>query len=275
LAGWPSDLDGVGCRMEVEVVLRPFEEEIVNKFKVFSWKHGGGKAIPRKGVWIKQHLLDVNEDFVYGMWQRWIAFVRVARDMKAEIELGTYAAFRTYIYLLKKYGLIVPTKRERARTTSPGFFRQYYRVNTRLLKDPRWLNPYKPYPSWAKQYEEGFPRPKKKPRLKLPPAVIPPYPWLSSEEINRIWTRAERFLRQHGYSLTREKLEEIFPDWTIEAAGYKTFKDRVAFVIHEAVEIEEVSRVARRLISPREAPEPIASKAHEVAERMEREYKRM
>jgi len=260
--------------MEVEVVLRPFEEEIVNNFKVFSWERGGGKAIPRKGIWIKQHLLDVKEDFIYGMWQRWSAFISIAHEMKAEIELGTYAAFRTYVYLLKKYGLIIPTRRERAKTTSPEFFRQYYRVNTRLLRDPRWLNPYKPFSSWTRQYEKGFPRPKKKPRIPKVPAVPPPVAWLTPEEQNRVWRRAESFLREHGYTLTREQLEEIIPDWSAEAWEYKTFKERVAYVIHEAVEIEEVSRVARRLVSPREVPETIRMRAGEIAERLEREYKR-
>jgi len=264
--------------MEVEVVLRPFEEEIVNKFKVFSWERGGGKAIPRKGVWIKQHLLDVNEDFVYGMWQHWTTFVRAAHEMKADIELGTYAAFRTYVYLLKKYGLIIPTRRERAKTTSTEFFRQYYRVNTRLLRDLRWLNPYKPFPSWTKQRQEGFPRPKKKPRRpKVPavPEVVPPkIIWLTPEQLDRIWRRAESFLREHGYKLTREQLEEIIPDWGVEAWEYKTFKERVCYVVHEVVEIEEASKVARRLISPRDLPDPIRVKLHLIAERMERECKK-
>jgi uncharacterized lipoprotein len=90
----------------------------------------------------------------------------------------------------------------------------------------------------------------------------------------RIWRRAESFLREHGYTITRDQLEEIIPDWSVQAWEYKTFKERVAYVIHECVEIEEVSRVARRLISPREAPEAIRLKAHEITERMEREYKK-
>lgn len=254
--------------------LRDFEEEIISRFKTFDPLVGGGKSQPRKGSWVKGHLLDVGEDYIYSMWQRWGLFVRRAVEMDAHIEVGTYTALRTYIFLLKRYGLIIPTKRERAKTTSRLFFRQYYRVDLRRLEDPRWLNPYKPYPSWMKWKLKGFPRPKKKPRPpKLPPGVPPPL-WLSLEELDRIWVEAESFLREHRYTITREDLEQIIPDWGVEAAGYKTFKERVAYVIHEAVEIEEVSLVARRLIDPRLAPEPVALKAHEIAEKRQKEYLR-
>jgi len=257
----------------MEVALRPFEEEIIANFKTFDPTIGGGKSRPRKGVWIKQHLLDVGEDFIYGMYERWGTFTKAAILREASIEPGTYGSFRTYIYLLKKDGLIIPTKRERAKSTSHLFFRQYYRVNIRLLKDPRWLNPYGEYPSWKRWKRKGFPRPKKKPRPpKMPPGVPPPPLWLSAEELDRIWTEAEKFLREKDYTITRSDLEEIIPDWGVEAATYLTFKERVAYVIHESVEIEEVSLVARRLIDPRLAPEPVATKAHEIATKRQKEY---
>jgi len=254
------------------LALRDFEERIIDNFKTFDPTIGGGKSRSRKGLWVKGHLLDVGEDFIYAMWQRWDAFVIRAHEMEAHIESSSYAAFRTYIFLLKRYGLIIPTKRERAKSTSRLFFRQYYRVNIRLLEDPRWLNPYGEYPSWKKWKRKGFPRPKKKPRVPKVPAVPPPFPWISSEEVNRIWTVAEHFLREHRYTITRADLEEILPDWSIEAAGYPTFKERVGYVIHESVEIEEVSLVARRLIDPRLVPEPVALKAHEIAEKRQKEY---
>jgi len=260
--------------MEVAVALRPFEEEIIDRFKTFDPTVGGGKSIPRKGTWIRGHLLDVGEDFIYSMWGRWSLFVGAALERDARIEEGTYTAFRTYVFLLKKYGLVVPTKRERAKTTSRLFFRQYYSVNTRRLEDPRWLNPYGEYLSWKMWKAKGFPRPKKKPRVPRIPPGLPPYPWLSSEEIDRIWVEAERFLREHDYTITRADLEQIIPGWSIEAAGYLTFKERVGYVIHEAVEIEEVAEIARRLIDPRLAPEPVALKAHEIAEKRQKEYLR-
>lgn len=257
----------------MEVTLRPFEEQIIDRFKTFDMTVGGGKSRPRKGVWIKQHLQDVGEDFIYSMWERWLVFTNIARTREAEIEPGTYTALRTYIYLLRKYGLIIPTRRERAKATNPQFFRQYYKVNTRRLNDALWRNPYKPYPSWMRWKRKGFPRPKKKPKPLYPPG-IPPFPFITAEELDRIWTEAFRFLREHRYTITRKDLESVIPDWGVDAAGYKTFRERVAYVIHEAVEVEEVSTVAMRLIDPRLAPEPVALKAHQTAERLQKEYLR-
>ncbi len=257
------------------LALRPFEEEIIGHFKTFDPTVGGGKSVPRKGVWIKQHLLDVDEDFVYSMWRRWRAFVTIAHGLDARIELGTYTAFRTYVYLLKKYRLVIPTRRERAKTTAREFFRQYYVVNSSLINDPRWINPYKPYPSWKKWSHPRFPRPKKKPKLpRMLPGIPPPLPYLTAEELDRIWAEAERFLTEHRYTITREDMEQIIPDWNVGAAGYPTLEGRVGYVIHEAVEIEEVSLVARRLIDPRLAPEPVALRARAIAEKRRDEYLR-
>jgi len=257
----------------MEVVLRPFEEQIIERFKTFDITVGGGKARPRKGIWIREHLLDVREDFIYGMWERWQRFITVAHMREADIEVGTYSALRTYVYLLKKASLIIPSRREKAKTTNPQFFRQYYIVNPNLLKDPRWNNPYGLYPSWKRWKRKGFPRPKKKPKPLYPPGV-PPFPFLRREELDRIWSEAGQFLTQNRYTITREDLERVVPDWGMEVAEYKTFRERVAYLIHEAVEVEIVSEAARRLIDPRLAPEAVALKAHQTAERLQREYLR-
>lgn len=260
----------------LEVTLRPFESEIIDNFKTFSVTAGGGKSRPRKGVWIKGHLLSVggNGDFVYSMWKRWTDFALAAHEMGAGIEFGTYTSFRTYIYLLKKYGLIIPTKRERAKTTTLQFQRQYYKVNPARLEDPLWRNPYSRFPGWKKWQQKGFPRPKKKPKIPKALAAVPSYPFLPAAELDRIWNTAERFLMANRYTITRKDLEEINSAWGLEAAAYPSFKERVGYVIHEAVEIEEVSLVARRLIDPRLAPGPVAARAHEKADRMEKEWLR-
>lgn len=249
--------------------LRPFEIEIIRKFKTFSPVTGGGKSVPRTGVWIRGHLLDVggDGDYVYHMWGRWRDFVTEARERGARIDFGSYTAFRTYIYLLKRYGLVVPTKREKARTTRKEFYRQYYKVNHGKLDDPRWLNPYGTYESWQRRKAKGFPKRKK--RVKAP-KFPPPTVWPSPRELSRIWAEAERFLREHGYTITRDDLETVLPGWGVEVMVYPTFKEKVGYVIREAVEIEEVSWMARRLISPRKAPKPVRDKAHKKAVKMER-----
>jgi len=255
------------------VELRPFEIEIVDNFKTFSPVKGGGKSRPRKGVWIRAHLQERGEDYIYSMWKRWRLFAIAARFRDANIDIGTYASFRTYVYLLHHSGLVLATKRERARTTRKEFYRQYYAVNRLKLEDPEWQNPYKRFPGWQRWQNKGFPRPKKKPkaaRRVMPPSIV----WLSKQELTRTWTTAQTFLRKHGYTLTRDELETIIPDWGVEAWQYKNFKERVGYVIHESVEIEEVKKAARRLVDPRMAPEPVRLAAHEKAETMQKEWLR-
>jgi hypothetical protein len=253
------------------MALRSFEESIIEDFRKFAKPEigivRGGKSVPRKGVWIRGHLLDVREDFVYSMWKKWRSFTEIAHNLGAPIEVGTYTAFRTYVYLLKRAGLLIPIRRERAKTTTRAFFKQYYTVNRAMLNDPRWLNPYAAYASWQEQKRKGFEKPKKKPKV---PVVPPRVPVLTRKEYDRIWAAAEKFLREHGYTITRERLEEFIPDWMLEVTEYETFKERVGYVIHECVELEEVYRMARRWMDPRMAPEAVGLRAHEIATRMEK-----
>ena len=132
--------------------LREFELRIIETFKSFQ----GGKAGPRKGVWIRGHL-EV-EDWVYGMWQRWQEFCHEAGELGAKIEPGSYTAFNTYVWLLKVHGLVFPTRRERGKSPRPKFIRTYYCVNPRRLDDPLWLNPFAGYASWQAQRKRGFPK---------------------------------------------------------------------------------------------------------------------
>lgn len=273
--------------------LRPFEFEIIDNFKVFSPVEGGGKSRPRKGVWIKQHLLDVREDYVQSMWRSWQKFAGEARTKDAAIEFGTYDSFRTYIYLLKKHGLVIPGKRERAKSTQRTFFRRFYRLNNSKLDDPRWRNPYREYASWRKWQQKGFPRPKKAPRklgrprkVKPPPGLVPPPlvpAHLTAADLDRIWRVAQAYLRENKYAITREEFEEILPDWpsyledTDPKTGeliYKTFRQKVGFVIHEAVEIEVVSLIKGQVYDPRKAPEAVRARAQEKAGAMQKRWLR-
>ena len=80
--------------MEVEV-LRPFELMIIRNFKTFS-PEGGGQATPRKGVWIRSHLMAVREDYAYSMWKRWLYFVEQAWERGARIKPGNYISCLLY-----------------------------------------------------------------------------------------------------------------------------------------------------------------------------------
>jgi len=153
-------------------LLRPFELALIEQYKVFNPLEGrGGKATPRKGVWIRGHLQAVREDYPYGMWKRWTAFTQVAEKLEAKIEPGTYPAMRNYMHLLKRARLVVPTRRTPSmKSPLPEWMRQYYRVNPALLDSPLWLNPWQEIESWQREKARKFrprgaPRPKrKKPR---------------------------------------------------------------------------------------------------------------
>ena len=82
--------------------LRPFEQEIIERYSRI------GKGRGWKGVWIRGHLQDVGSDWPYVMWGRWWSFTLRAERAEVKIKPGTYQSFRTYIYTLKKLGLIRP-----------------------------------------------------------------------------------------------------------------------------------------------------------------------
>jgi len=161
--------------MAVETVeLRPFELELIESFKVFNPIAGtGGKATPRKGIWIRGHLANVGEDYTYGMWLRWRRFTETAEFMTASIEPGDYGAFRVYVWLLKREDLIRPTRiRPASKTPVLEFQRSYYALNPAQLGSPLWENPYATYDSWQRWKRRKFKRPEAR-RKKAKPGRPP------------------------------------------------------------------------------------------------------
>jgi DNA-directed RNA polymerase subunit RPC12/RpoP len=70
-----------------------------------------------------------------------------------------------------------------------------------------------------------------------------------------VWREAERFLRKHGYTISKDKFTEFFPSWILIVERYLDkgkFREAVAFIIHEAVECEELKRVVGYWIYPRD-----------------------
>jgi len=129
--------------------LRAFEFRILEEFKTFSPAMGGGKAKPRKGLWIRGHLLDVDSDYVYGMWMGWCRFVDEAENYGAKIPKGTYGGFKTYIWLLKKLDLILKVGEEDG--YKRGFFkRTYYTLNPAKVDSQFWENPFRAYEEGVK-----------------------------------------------------------------------------------------------------------------------------
>jgi len=122
-------------------MLRPFEREIVRGIRASPRRSGrGGRSVPRKGAWIKGHLQEVGKDYPYRMHKLWSKFLE---DAGLKIEAGSYQQFRTYIYVLKRLGLI---RRVGAETSkSGGFSKNYYALNPDKADSPLWDSPYKQY----------------------------------------------------------------------------------------------------------------------------------
>jgi len=125
-------------------LLRPFEIKILEDFKRFARTAGkGGRSASRKGIWIRNHLLDVEQDYLYGAWLRWKRFVELAKRLDVKLAVGQYGAFRTYCWLLKESGLIVKVATEKS--SRGGFPRSYYGLVEENLDSELWLNPYRKY----------------------------------------------------------------------------------------------------------------------------------
>jgi len=215
------------------------------------------------GLFVHDYLLEHKQAYVQEIW-------RALKAERAEmgITVGSYQSFRmNYIYVLKKLGLIGPVKRERVPEQPSWFARVYYSITPGREDDRAWrhpqiaLDPRRGGPTYRRKYVKA----RKKKLLPKPPSL---------EEIDRIWRTASAFLREHDYVLTREQFETVRPEWTSEVALYPTFEEKVGYVIRRASEIEYVSRMARRLIRPEEAPEPFATEARKLGRTLEKEWLR-
>jgi len=119
-------------------LIRPFEVEILREIRTHPRRTGaGGRSKPRKGVWIRGHLEDVGRDYPYRTYKRWKSFMeRSGLNIKA----GTYQQFRTYIYVLRRLGLI---EMAGGSPSSRGnLSRNYYSLIADRISSPLWLNPF-------------------------------------------------------------------------------------------------------------------------------------
>jgi hypothetical protein len=215
------------------------------------------------GIFIRDYLMEHKQAYVQEIW-------RALKEERGEMKImvGSYQSFRVnYIYVLKKLGLIRPVKRERVPRQPSWFARVYYSITPGREEDPAWrhpqiaLDPRRGGPTYRRKYAKA----RKKKLLPKPP---------SPEEIDRIWATASAFLKEHDYVLTREQFETVRPEWTSEVGLYRTFEEKVGYVIRRASEIEYVSRMARRLIRPEEAPEPFPTEARKLGKTLEKEWLR-
>lgn len=101
------------------------------------------------GMWIREHLLAVEEDYPFHMWT-------LLRKMKvaADVEAGTYQNFRNYIFWLTKLNLIRFTREEPSANPFLKPRRYYTYVPENIDKIDLWRNPRRHlYPeTWEKYH---------------------------------------------------------------------------------------------------------------------------
>jgi len=105
------------------------------------------------GVWIRDHLLEVGEDYPAGMYRKF----KRAKEEKG-VSCGSYQSFRQYIWWLEKLGFIKFVRREPSKNPILED-RRYYRVVKGREDDPGWRNPRRYlYPkSWAERKKHHKP----------------------------------------------------------------------------------------------------------------------
>lgn len=145
--------------------LRDFELELIDYFKIpeaetlFAGRRKG-RSKPRTGFWIKGHLQDVGEDYVYSMYERYSYFMSIAN-----LEDVDKHSFFTYVWLLRHLGLIELTRREAMDKKPRGIrFRDYHSIVEEKKNDITWEDPWMIYrynlpleeaiEKWKKEYPE-------------------------------------------------------------------------------------------------------------------------
>jgi hypothetical protein len=223
--------------------------------KVRGWLH-----YPT-GLFIRDYLLEHGEAYPQEIWR-----ALKEKRKRLGVAYGSVRSFHlNYIYVLKKLGLIEPVRHEKV---NPKWFaRTYYRIVPGMENSPLWsapqiaLDPRRGKPYIRRRYA------KERAKKMVPKPITP-------EELERIWNAASAFLKEKGYVISREEFETIKPEWPSEAGLYPTFEERVGYVIRQAAGIAYISRLARRLTSVEEAPEPFRSEAIKHGRTLEKEWLR-
>lgn len=73
----------------------------------------------------------------------------------------------------------------------------------------------------------------------------------------KIWLDAEKKLQEHGYSrITIDILDNILPEWrTVVKLEIDSPEQQINYVVHEAIEVEEVYKKIGKWMEPRQAGE--------------------
>ena len=138
-----------------ELIIQPFEEEIMREFHPPIGEapgfYGKGTMKSRLGIWIRQHLTEIGEDYPYRMWKRWNALCITANSLGIRIPLNNYTQFVIYMRLLEMAKLIRVVREVPYRLENDPEKRiriKYYSTIKMNLDNELWNNPRKGSPSY-------------------------------------------------------------------------------------------------------------------------------
>lgn len=121
--------------------LPEYQREILDRVK-HHWVTAGGV----KGIFIRGLLLERGEATPSEIWREWESFCEKAHRMGVPIRKGTIHSLRTYLYNLKRAGLIIQAgevKPIKGRFPQPIYIPNLERIGSRLWNNPlKALYPY-------------------------------------------------------------------------------------------------------------------------------------
>ena len=131
--------------------LRDFELDLIREFKpppdYIMERRYRGTSKSRIGLFVRDHLQDVGEDWVHHMWERWRYVCDVAHTMGVMMRKNTYMSFAQLIYYMSKVGLLEEVdkpeeERYGGKWASKDFLKTYYRIAPYINReDERWYRP--------------------------------------------------------------------------------------------------------------------------------------
>lgn len=130
--------------------LKPFEREIIRLWlegkpeQPWTWSHS---AVSPKAHWIRGYLQEKGEAFVKELFEGYRDFCQKARKYGVKIKPSTYQQMKESVWLLKRLGLIIVSRKEKS-VRKGHFKRTYYRLNPEFIDSPDWEHPRQAlYPS--------------------------------------------------------------------------------------------------------------------------------
>jgi len=123
---------------EMKKIFKDFEIRLIRRLKMF------GRGASRKGIYIRDHLLENGPDYVFNIYRSYKDFLEKA-GLSGRIRPGTYSSTRKYLGFLKRLDLIKLDKIVKVKITDGRrkylYKRRYYKLNPDKINSDAWYNP--------------------------------------------------------------------------------------------------------------------------------------